>query len=63
MKSISKLQAGIGNIGSGDLDYKVNAGKKDEIADISKSVNQMANNLKTVTASKTDLELAASLFT
>ena len=58
LKSISKLQAGIGNIGSGDLDYKVNAGKKDEIADISKSVNQMANNLKTVTASKTDLEQA-----
>ena len=58
LKSISKLQAGIGTIGSGDLDYRVNAGKKDEIADISKSVNQMANNLKTVTASKTDLELA-----
>ena len=35
---------------------QLNAGKKDEIADISKSVNQMANNLKTVTASKTELE-------
>ena len=56
LKSISKLQAGIGTIGSGDLDYSVNAGKKDEIADISKSVNQMAANLKAVTASKTELE-------
>ncbi len=56
LKSISKLQAGIGTIGSGNLDYSVNAGKKDEIADISKSVNQMAANLKAVTASKTELE-------
>ena len=56
MKSIIKLQAGIGTIGSGNLDYSVNAGKKDEIADISKSVNQMAANLKAVTASKTELE-------
>jgi PAS domain S-box-containing protein len=45
-------------IGSGNLDYSIEAGKKDEIADISKSVNQMAANLKTVTASKTELEIA-----
>ena len=58
MKSISKLQDGIGVIGSGNLDYIIDASKKDEIADISKSVNQMAINLKTVTASKTELEQA-----
>ena len=55
-RSISKLKNGISVIGSGNLDYTVNAGKKDEIADISKSINQMTFNLKTVTASKTDLE-------
>ena len=56
LRSITKLKNGITTIGSGDLDYTVEAGKKDEIADISQSVNQMAINLKTVTASKTELE-------
>jgi PAS domain S-box-containing protein len=57
-RSIIKLKNGLGIIGSGNLDYTVDAGKKDEISDISKSVNQMATNLKNVTASKTDLEKA-----
>ena len=57
-RSITKLKDGIGLIGSGNLDYSIEAGKKDEIEDISKAVNQMAANLKTVTASKTDLEQA-----
>ena len=56
LRSISKLQDGIGVIGSGNLDYTIDASKKDEIADISKSVNQMATNLKIVTASKTEME-------
>ena len=56
MKSISKLQEGIGIIGSGNFDYNINAGKNDEISDISNSINMMANNLKNVTASKTELE-------
>ncbi|MGE5533732.1 MAG: PAS domain S-box protein, partial [Bacillota bacterium] len=58
LKSVSGLQKGIGIIGSGNLDYTVNAGKSDEISDVAKSVNQMATNLKTVTASKRDLEQA-----
>ncbi len=62
LKSISELKTGIDVIGSGNLEHEVQAGSKDEIADISKSINQMAANLKTVTASKTDLEHSASLF-
>jgi PAS domain S-box-containing protein len=57
-RSIIKLKNGIGIIGSGNLDYTIDAGKKDEIADISSTVNQMATNLKTVTSSKTELEQA-----
>ena len=57
LKSISKLQDGISIIGSGDLNYSVKAGKRDEIEEISKSVNLMAANLRTVTASKSDLEM------
>jgi PAS domain S-box-containing protein len=59
-RSITKLKNGIGVIGSGNLDYTIEAGKKDEIADISTSVNEMATNLKNVTASKLDLEQAQS---
>ncbi len=56
LKSISELKIGIGVIGSGNLEYVVQAGSKDEIADISKSVNQMSANLKSVSVSKAELE-------
>ncbi len=56
LRSISKLEGGIRVIGTGNLDYVIEAGKNDEVADISKSVNQMATNLKAVTASKVELE-------
>ncbi len=56
LKSISELQAGIAVIGSGNLDHSLKADKKDEIGEISQSFNQMTANLKTVTASKTELE-------
>ena len=41
-----------------NLDYSLNENKKDEVGEISLSVNQMTANLKNVTASKTDLEQA-----
>jgi PAS domain S-box-containing protein len=56
LKSISILQAGTEIIGSGNLDYTLPIKKEDEIAELSQSINKMANNLKTVTASKADLE-------
>ncbi|HTY74474.1 MAG TPA: PAS domain S-box protein, partial [Candidatus Nanoarchaeia archaeon] len=58
LKSISELQKGIEVIGSGNLDQRLKADKKDEIGEISRSFNKMVANLKTVTASKTDLERA-----
>jgi signal transduction histidine kinase len=56
LKSISGLQKGIAVIGSGNLDYFLKADTKDEIGELSHSFNQMTVNLKTVTASKADLE-------
>jgi len=56
LKSISSLQAGINVIGSGNLDYSIPAKKEDEISELSQSINKMTANLKTVTASKADLE-------
>jgi len=54
--SISNLSKGATVIGSGNLDFKIEEKTNDEIGDLSRTFNQMTTNLKTVTASKTDLE-------
>ena len=56
LTSISNLQAGAKIIGSGNLDYSIVEKKNDEISELAKAFNQMTANLKTITASKTDLE-------
>jgi len=56
LKDISELQNGIKIVGSGKLDYSLYENKNDEVGEISRAVNQMTANLKTVTASKADLE-------
>jgi PAS domain S-box-containing protein len=56
LASISELQAGINVIGSGNLSYSIENRKNDEIGELSRSFNQMTTNLKTVTASKAELE-------
>ncbi len=58
LKAITELQNGIKIVGSGNLQYSLNENKKDEVGEISRSINQMTSNLKNVTASKTDLEQA-----
>jgi PAS domain S-box-containing protein len=56
LKSIATLQAGTAVIGSGDLDFKIEEKKNDEIGDLSHAFNRMTADLKAVTASKVDLE-------
>ncbi len=56
LKSIATLHAGTAVIGSGNLDFRIEEKRNDEIADLSRAFNRMAADLKTVTASKTDLE-------
>jgi len=56
LKSIATLQDGAAVIGSGNLDFKIEERKDDEIGDLSRAFNRMTTNLKTVTASKADLE-------
>ena len=56
LKSMSTLQAGASIIGSGNLDFKVEEKKDDEIGDLSRAFNRMTTDLKAVTASKADLE-------
>ena len=61
LKSVANLQKGINTIGSGNLDYAIKIEGQNEITELSNSFNQMTTNLKTVTASKTDLEQAQGL--
>ena len=60
LKSIYELQASTKIIGSGNLDHKIKSSRKDEIGELSHEFNQMTTNLKTVTASKTELEKEVS---
>jgi signal transduction histidine kinase len=56
LKSIAELQDGIKKIGSGDLNYVVETQRNDEVGELSHSFNEMTAKLRTVTASKADLE-------
>jgi PAS domain S-box-containing protein len=58
LKSVAGLQRGIVTIGSGNLDYKIEIKGQNEITELSDAFNRMTSNLKTVTASKTELEKA-----
>jgi PAS domain S-box-containing protein len=56
LKSVGDLQKGISTIGSGNFEYVIETKQQDEISELSRAFNQMTINLKTVTASKTELE-------
>jgi len=52
---IKKLSYGAEIIGSGNLDYEIEINLKDEIGQLSKSLNKMTHDLKNVTASRNEL--------
>jgi signal transduction histidine kinase len=56
LKSLARLRADTAIIGSGNLDFRIEENSKDEVGDLSRAFNQMTADLKTVTASKADLE-------
>ncbi|MEJ2664703.1 MAG: ATP-binding protein [Spirochaetia bacterium] len=56
LASITRLQTGTEAVGKGDLSFRIPAGEKDEIGDLSRAFNRMAADLKEITASKKDLE-------
>jgi PAS domain S-box-containing protein len=55
-KPIKKLSEGAEIIGSGNLDYKVGTGARDEIGQLSRSFDKMTQDLKGVTASRDELD-------
>jgi two-component system cell cycle sensor histidine kinase/response regulator CckA len=56
IKSVAELQNGINTIGAGNLDHTIKIEGQNEITELSNAFNQMTANLKTVTATKTELE-------
>jgi signal transduction histidine kinase len=56
LKGIANLQTGAAVIGSGNLDFQIEEKGSDEIGDLSHAFSRMTADLKTVTASKIDLE-------
>jgi signal transduction histidine kinase len=56
LRSIDDLKKGTTVIGSGNLDFKIEAKHNDEIGDLTRAFNQMSTDLKSVTTSKTELE-------
>jgi signal transduction histidine kinase len=54
--SLSYLNTGAAVIGSGNLDFRIEEKRKDEIGDLTLTFNRMTANLKTITASKVELE-------
>jgi serine phosphatase RsbU (regulator of sigma subunit) len=53
---IAVLRAGAERVGCGDLDHLIPAERRDEIGDLSRAFNTMTIDLKSVTASKAELE-------
>jgi PAS domain S-box-containing protein len=56
ISSLSHLRAGAAVIGSGNLDYRVTDGRRDEVGELAGAFNRMTADLKQVTASKAQLE-------
>lgn len=55
-RPIEHLHKGVALIGRGDLDYRVGTQARDEIGRLGRAFDQMAANLKTITASRDELE-------
>jgi nitrate/nitrite-specific signal transduction histidine kinase len=53
---IQMLQAGVAEIGKGNLDYKVATGAADEIGQLGRAFDLMTEQLKSVTASRNELD-------
>ena len=58
LKSIGDLREGTRVIGSGNLDYQLKETRDNEIGELAHSFNLMTANLKSVTATKKELEKA-----
>ncbi len=61
LKSVANLQAGLGIIGGGNLDYSVKSSRSDEIGVLANSVNEMVIHLKNMTEKLKSQERMAAI--
>ena len=61
LKSVSDLRTGAVIIGSGNLDYKIEDNKRDEIGELSHEFNKMTANLRTANQKLKDAERLAAI--
>jgi signal transduction histidine kinase len=55
LRPLRRLRAGIEMVGRGNLDHRVGGAADDEIGDLARAFDRMADNLKTLTASRDEL--------
>jgi len=55
-KTLHELHVGTDRIGKGDLSYKIGIKSKDEIGQLARTFNKMTTNLKSIIATKIDME-------
>lgn len=60
IKPISWMQVGAARIGGGDLDYRIPTPRNDELGDLSREFNKMADDVKGMLEAKRQLMLAIS---
>jgi signal transduction histidine kinase len=60
IKPISWMQVGAARIGGGDLDYRIPTPRKDELGDLSREFNKMADDVQGMLEAKRQLMLAIS---
>ena len=56
VRPLRELQRGIAIVGSGNLDHRIGGSGRDEIGEVARAFDEMAENLKTTTVSRRELE-------
>ena len=57
---LKKIQSGISKIGSGELSYRINISRQDELGSLATEINKMADDIENMFAAKQQLLLAIS---
>jgi len=60
IRPIGRIQTGVERIGTGELDYRIEVSRRDELGDLANSINGMADEIRRMLEAKRELLLAIS---
>ena len=60
VRPIKWIQAGTSRIGAGDLDYRIETSRRDDLGDLAAGINHMADDVRDMLEAKRQLLLAIS---